>query len=125
MNLRNMFIANALVSLLFALGLLLMPGTLLDLYGMSANPSEKLLGQFFGVELLAIGLLTLFALGASELRSQRALTLAFFIADGIGFVVALGGMLSGVMSGFGWSTVVIYLLLALGFGYFQFIGPAE
>jgi len=41
-----------------------------------------------------------------------------FVYDLIGFVVALMVMLAGVMNGFGWAIVAIYLLLTLGFGYY-------
>jgi hypothetical protein len=95
---------------------------MLDLFGLSTGPVDKLLIQFFGAELLGAGLITLFAMNTRELRSHRSLTLSFFIADGIGFIVALGGMLTGVMNGLGWLLVIIYLLLAAAFGYFQFIG---
>jgi hypothetical protein len=47
------------------------------------------------------------------------------VSDGIGFVVGLIAQLRNVVNQVGWSTVVIYLLLALGFGYFQFKKPAS
>jgi len=43
----------------------------------------------------------------------------------VGVIVSLGGVLSGAVNELGWVIVAVYLLLALGFGYFQFIGPAE
>ena len=42
----------------------------------------------------------------------------------IGFIVALIGQLGAVVNNLGWSTVVIYLFLAVGFGYFHFKKPA-
>ena len=33
--------------------------------------------------------------------------------------------LKGVVNSLGWSTVAIYLLLAIGFAYFQFTKPSE
>lgn len=121
MKLKNLFLANSAVLILFSLALLLMPSSLLDLFGMPDRAEEKLLVQFFGAQLLGAGLITLFAMNTKELRSQRSLTLAFFIADGIGFIVALGGLLSGAMSELGWVLALGYLLLAAGFGYFQFV----
>ena len=50
--------------------------------------------------------------------------LAYFLGIAIGFVVALLGQLSGMMNPLGWSTVAIYLLLALGYGDFQFVKPS-
>jgi hypothetical protein len=121
MKLKNMFLANSIISVVCSLALLLIPGPVLDSFGMTGKATEKLLLQFFGAELLGTGLLTLFAMNTKELRSQRSLTLSFFIADGIAFIVALGGLLSGAMNVFGWLIALLFLLLALGFGYFQFI----
>lgn len=125
MKLRNLLLLNGVVLLVFGLGLLLMPAALLNLFGFGSGADQKLLGQLVGVELAANALLSLFALDVKELAAKRALTLSFFIADGIGFIVSVGGMLTGAMTALGWVLVIAYLLLAVGFGYFQFIGPAE
>ena len=121
MTLQNMFLINSVVSVFFSLALLLLPTSILELFGMPSNVAAKVLIQFFGAQLLGGGLITLFALNTKELRSQRSLTLSFFIADGIGFIVALGGLLSGGMNELGWAVAVVFLLLMLGFGYFQFV----
>jgi len=123
MNLRNLLILNSVVLVLFALGLLLMPTALLDLFGFGSGAGVKLLGQLVGVELLANGLVGMFALDVQEHSMRRALTLSFFIADGIGFIVSVGGVLSSAVNELGWVIAGVYLILALGFGYFQFIGP--
>jgi len=125
MSLKNLLLVNGVVLVAFALGMLLMPANLLAIFGFTTNMDEKLLGQLVGVELLANGMLSLFALNVRESGARKALSLSFFIADGIGFIVALGGMLSGAMNPLGWIIVLVYLLLAVGFGYFQFVGPSE
>jgi hypothetical protein len=43
----------------------------------------------------------------------------------VGFVVILIGQLAGIPNTLGWSNVAIYLLLALGFGYVQFMQPRD
>jgi hypothetical protein len=125
LKLRNLLILNGVVLVLFALGMLLMPAALLDLFGFGSGADVKLLAQLVGVGLLANGLLSMFAIDVKEYSMRRALTLSFFIADGIGFIVALGGVLSNAMNSLGWVIVFAYLLLAAGFGYFQFLGPTE
>ena len=57
-------------------------------------------------------------------QARRAIVLALFIGNAVGFVVTLIGQLNNVNGALGWSTVAISLLLALGFGYFQFTKPA-
>jgi hypothetical protein len=125
MKLRNLFLLNTAVALLFALGFLLIPSLLLNLFGIADNAGTKLLGQFLGVELLVGGLITLFARDSSDHNTRQTITLANLIATVIGTIVSLGGVLSGAVNVLGWVIVAVYLLLALGFGYFQFIGPPE
>jgi hypothetical protein len=54
----------------------------------------------------------------------RALVLAITIGDTLGFVITLLAQLGGLANALGWVTVALYLLLALGFGYFQFVKPS-
>jgi hypothetical protein len=100
--------------------LLLVPATLLKVYGITSGPGERLMAQFFGVALLAVGLLTWLARNVADPIARRAFVLALLISQAVGFVVALLGTLSGVMNVAGWSAVAIYLLLGLGYAYFQF-----
>jgi len=51
--------------------------------------------------------------------------LRLYIGAGIGGMVSLLAQFRGVMNDLGWSSVVIYLLFALGFGYFQFAKSAH
>jgi hypothetical protein len=56
---------------------------------------------------------------------QRAVLTANFLTAGLGFLFSLMAQLSGVSeaNALGWSTVALYLLLALGFGYLRFMRP--
>jgi len=123
MKLRSLFIVNAIVALPFGVGAVLAPKPLLSLYGAALDSAGSLTMQFAGVPLIGIGLLTWLARNAAESETRRAIVLALLIADIVGFIVALLGQLSGVLNELGWSTVGIYLLLALGYGYFQFAKP--
>jgi len=125
MKLRNVFMLNSVVSLLIALSLLLVPAVLLDLFGFPNNAGTKLLGQLIGVELLVGGLVTYYAKDSTDYNTRQGINLSNFVACVIGFIVSLGGTLSGAMNSMGWVVAAIYLLLAAGFGYFQFLGPSE
>ena len=124
MRLSSFLIFNAVIALVFGIGFVLVPGTMGTLYGMTPGPEVNLAGQFFGVELIAVGLLCWLARNVSDSAAQRAMILAFLIADVIGLIVSLMGTLSGVFNAVGWSAVVIYLVLSLGFAYFQFMKPS-
>jgi len=123
MKLRNLFLLNTIVALLFALGFLLMPGVLLDLFGFINNAGAKLLGRFIGVELLVGGLITFFTRDSRDSHAQEAIILANLIASVVGFIASLAGVISGAMGVMGWLIVATYLLLSLAFGYFQLVGP--
>ncbi len=124
MKLSNLLVINAIVSLVYGISFVLAPTKVLSLYGMTQGTSEALAGQYFGVALIAIGLLTWFARSVTDSDAQRAIILALLISDVIGVIVSVLGTVSGVMNAVGWSAVGIYLLLALGYAYFQFMKPS-
>ena len=123
MTLRNLFIVNAIIALGFGASLVVAPASLLSLYGVTLSPAGILVARLLGTEFLGICVLTTFARNATDTDARRAIVLALFISDAIAFIVALAAQLAGVPNALGWSIVVIYLLLALGYGYFQFLKP--
>jgi hypothetical protein len=125
MKLRNLFVLNAVVALGFAIGFLLIPGTMWKLYGVTPGPGVNLAGQFFAVELIAVGLVCWLVRNVSDAAALRAITLALLVADVIGLVVSFIGIFSGVFNAMGWSAVVIYLVLSLGYAYFRFMQGVE
>ena len=124
MKLGTLFTINAVVTVVFGLAFVLVAGTLLSLYGITLSPGGLIVARLFGAALLGYAVLTWFARNAEESEARQAVVLALFIGDVVGFIVALLGQLSGAVNALGWSTVAIYLLLALGFGYFQFMKPS-
>ena len=125
MKLRNLFLIHSLIALLYSLGLLLIPQTMLFLYGITTTAGDRLLAQFFGVQLLTSGLVTLLARDESASSTRNAITLSILISSAVGLIVSIGGTLAGTMNVLGWSAVVIYGFFAIAFAFFQFIGPAE
>lgn len=49
MKLSSLLIINAVLALGFAVGFVLIPGTMWTLYGLTPGPDVNLAGQFFGV----------------------------------------------------------------------------
>jgi hypothetical protein len=124
MNLRTFLVIAAVVALAFALGLILMPAFMATTYGMGTSASEILLARFFGTELLVLGVINWLAKDFTGANVRPIIT-GSLIGNAVGAVIALMGTLNGVMNSMGWSSVAIYLLLALGFAYFQFMAPAK
>jgi len=125
MKLKTLMIINAIVAIVFGVTFVIVPAQAYSLYDITANEQLILMGRLFGAALIGFALLTWMARNATDSDARRAIVFALFIADGIGFVAALIGQLSNVVNALGWSTVAIYLLLALGFGYFQFFKAAS
>jgi hypothetical protein len=123
MKLSTLMVVNALIAAVFGVAFVVVPGQLMSLYGPEVTPQLVYVARLFGAALLAFAVLTWTAKDAPDSDTRRAILLALFVGDGIGFVVALLGQLGAVMNALGWSTVVIYLLLAVGFGYFYFAHP--
>ena len=124
MKLSTMFIIYAVISAIFGLTFIFMPQTALALYGITLSPGGILIARLFGAALLEFALLSWLARNAGDSEARKAIILAVFIGEAVGFIVVLLGQLSGEVNALGWSTVAIYLLLALGFGYFQFMKPS-
>ena len=70
-------------------------------------------------------LISWFAKDFSDLNARRGVVTSLFIFDTIGFVVSLLGVFAKAMDSTGWSVVIIFLLLALGYGYFLFLNQAD
>ena len=119
MKLSYLMVANAVVNMIFGIAFVLVPGLVLGVYGVMAM--ERPVEQLLGVELIGFAVLNWFARNATGGETLRAILLANFVANALGFIVTLLLSLSGVPNALVWSAVVIPLLFALGFGYFLFI----
>jgi len=124
MKLSTMFIIYAVISAIFGLTFIFMPQTALALYGITLSPGGILIVRLFGAALLEFALLSWLVRNAGDSEARKAIILAVFVGEVVGFIVAIVGQLSGEVNALGWSTVAIYLLLALGFGYFQLKIPS-
>ena len=120
MKLSVLFIITAIVAIVFGVVFVIIPGPVYSLYGIESNMMLNYMGQLFGAALIAVGLIAWLSRNATDSDARKAIIFSFFIADTIGFVIALIGQLNQVVNALGWLTVIIYFLLALGFAIFQF-----
>lgn len=118
MKLSTLMLVTALVAAVFGVGFIVVPGQVMSAYGPVVTPQLEYVARLFGAALLAFAILTWTARNAPDSDTRRAILLALFVGDSMGFIVSLIGQLGRVVNALGWSTVLIYLLLALGFGYF-------
>lgn len=122
MKVNTLMIVNAVVAVLFGLGFVLSPGGVVGLYTTETGATLEFLAQLLGGAFLGIGVITWAARNAPDSEARRAILLGLFVGNAVGCVLALIAQVGGVVNALGWSTVVIYLLLAVGFGYFRFGG---
>ena len=127
MSIKTLMIINAIVAIVFGVVFVIIPAQVFSMYGFGGESNIQLIymGQLFGTSLIGFGLLTWTARNASDSEARKAIVFALFLSDVIGFVVALIAQLNNVVNSLGWSTVAIYLLLGLGFGYFLFSKPSS
>ena len=126
MRLRSVLLLGTILAFLFALALLLGPAIVLKFFGLTGSPTEALLAQLIGAGLIGVGILSWFAKDFADAHALQAAVVSLFVTSAVAFVVGLLAVLAKVpKSGNAWIGVVLFLLFAIGFAYFQFLGPRE
>lgn len=121
MKLSLWFQIKAVISIVAGLALLLIPGAFMSLFGATFDAPGTIMARLVGALLTGIAVLCWLAASAPPSEGRQAAVTGLFIADALGFLVVLMGQLGGMMNGLGWVLVVLWLLLALGFGYYRFM----
>lgn len=121
MRLYPFLIIKAGISIIFGLSFLLIPEATTSLFGVSINQTAATTARYMGALLLGIGFICWFARLCTDYLEIQGILLSLFIADALGFLIALFSQLSGLYNTLGWVNVAIWFLLALGLGYFRFI----
>ena len=120
---KKLFVLNAAIVGGYGIVLLVAAGPILDVYGIDPNPEAVYMARWFGLELLALGLITWLARDAAESAGGRAVGSALAVTYGIGVVLALWGTLFGPFNALGWIAVLLNLFLGAGFAYNQLATP--
>jgi hypothetical protein len=127
MRLRSLLIIGMVIAFLMGLALLLGPAIILKFFGLPGTAAEALLGQVIGAGLIGVGIVSWFAKDFADTQALNGTVLGLFIAAAIAFIVSLLAVLGKtvVRGGNAWIAVILFLLFAVGFAYFQFFGPRE
>ena len=73
-----------MVALVYGFSFLLVPPTVMPIYGFPQGPAEILLGRYFGAALVAIGLFTWLAREITDTKTHRTTVISLLISDIIG-----------------------------------------
>jgi len=123
MKLSTLLVVAAVIGAVFGIAFVVATGPLLSIYGITLDKAGTLVAQLFGSLLIGLATLNWFARNVTDPQARQAVVFGNLAGDVVGFVVILLGQLAGIANAIGWSNVAIYLLLALGFAYVQFVQP--
>lgn len=118
MKLKTLLIIKAIVCLCLGIPILLIPNFVYSIFGATLAAGGVFAAREYGASMIGNLMLTWFARNSQESEARWAIILALFVYDAIGFVVTLIAILTNALNSLGWLIVVLYLFLALGFGYF-------
>jgi hypothetical protein len=124
MSFKNLMIIKAAVSLGFGILLLAIPDSLLSIFGATLGGAGMFTAREYGAALFGNLFLCWFAKDAVESDARRAIILALFVYDLIGFIVTAITVISGVLNPLSWLIAFVYFFFTLGFGYFL-VKPGE
>ena len=123
MSFKNLMIIKALVCLTFGILMLAVPDKLFSIFGATLNAAGMFPAREYGAALFGILFLCWIARNAAESDARRAIILALFVYDLIGFIVTTITVIAGVLNVLGWLVVFVYLFFTVGFGYFLVKSP--
>ena len=123
MTLKTMMVIKAVVCLFFGILFLFAPEFLYGIFGATLNNGGVFAAHEYGAAMFGILMITWFGRNAVDSDLRRATVLGLTVYDGIGVVISIIAVAAGVMNALGWLVVVLYLFLALGFGYFLIKNP--
>lgn len=122
---KIMFVLNAFVALVLGAIFLVIPMSTLTFFGAEQYVVAKILAQFFGAAMVALGLLLWFAKDVEEEKILKGMGYAMFASSLIGLILTVIGVspASGVIRNYGWLSIIVYVLFALGYAYLLFTKP--
>jgi hypothetical protein len=118
MSFKNLMVIKALVCFSFGILMLAVPYQLLSVFGASLSDGGMFTAREYGAALLGNLFLCWFAKNSGESDARKAIIIALFVYDLIGFVATTLTVIAGVLNPLGWFVVFIYLFFTIGFGYY-------
>jgi len=124
MTFKNLMVIKAFVCLVFGILMLAIPDRLFAIFGAALGDGGMFTAREYGAALFGNLFLCWFAKSAGESEARRAIILALFVYDLIGFIVTTITVFAGVLNLLGLLVVFVYLFFTVGFGYFL-VRPPE
>ncbi len=119
MKLKTLLVASAIIAGVSGIFLIVIPGALMSLLGEMGGP---IVTQILGANSIGFAVLNYFARNIQDGEALQSIVLANLVSDVISLVLVVYTQLTSGGTWFGWLSIALYLLLALGFGYFWVTG---
>ena len=118
-----LFTANFVTSLIFGLGFLLIPSTMLGSYQVSVSEELVFMTRMFGISLLSVAVIMWYVRRSDNqafINAAARSSFLYWILSPIFFVFA---QLAGMFNYMGWVTIGFHVFFALWYAYKLFIRP--
>jgi len=96
-----------------------------SLYGIHLDGAGIYISRELGSIFFMLGLILWFARNDTGSQSLRAIVIGLCLGNLIGFIVTTIGQLTTEISALGWVGAGMWLMLALGFGYYLLNPPGK
>lgn len=123
MSFKTLMIIKALVCLFFGVLMLAIPSLLFSLFGLSISSEGAFPAREYGAAMIGIMFICWYGRGAVESGIRQGTIIGLCIYDAIGAVITLIALLNGTLNPIAWLVFLLYLFLALGFGWFWWKPP--
>jgi hypothetical protein len=121
-QMKTLFNVNIIVAILFGLGFVLLPATLLDIYGVSLSDQGITVARLFGAAILSFPVLLWYAGRSDDPRFMMGASRTVFTYWLLGTIVLVIAQLDGQLdAAFGWATIGLHGVLLLWHGYYIFV----
>jgi hypothetical protein len=121
MRLKHLFTINIFIAIPIGLSCVLLPGWVLQLYGLFPDATSIWVTRLVGGSILGFASLMWFGRKSETVQTRKAIALALFIQDIIGLAASIEIQMRGDINFLGWPfNILTYGFLALGYAYFYF-----
>ena len=123
MKLKTLMIVTSIIGLLFGLSFFFLPAWTEASYGVNLDIGGQYIARLLGSVYLGYAVLFWLARNSPNSETRHAIVVSAFVTMILGLLLSIYDRVLGIENALAWSTVGIYLLLSIGYGYFTFIKP--
>lgn len=121
MKFKTYALIIAIIAVVFGLGFILMPKTIVGLYGSELDVTGQFIARYFGSALLGLAAIFYFGTAAKgEAGILKSISLGGLVFGFTGLLVAIWDTFAGTHTQLQWLNVLLYVVFTAGFGYYYF-----